>query len=89
VYFFVRVTRAQLVALHASTDCIGEVELAPQPLRDLKLLEDLPTRDLADFALTDYPSSKRSELLELATGLHGALRRREILARSCAPIALS
>jgi hypothetical protein len=40
VYLFLRLTRTQVDELCKATDCIHEVELAPQPLRDLKLLDD-------------------------------------------------
>jgi Subtilase family len=68
VYFFVRVTRAQLDALRAATDCIYEVELAPQPLRDLKLLEDLSTQDLTHFALKK-PHDDAPSVVVLDTGI--------------------
>ena len=55
VYFFVRLTTLQLEELRKATDCVYEVELAPQPLRDLKLLGDLSTKDLANFALGRPP----------------------------------
>ena len=61
VYVFVRLARPQLEALRAATDCIYEVELAPPPLRDLKLLEDVTTKDVRALfsrrrALTHPPS---------------------------------
>jgi len=68
VYFFVRVTRGQLDALRAATDCIYEVELAPQPLRDLKLLEDLSTQDLTHFALKK-PHDDAPSVVVLDTGI--------------------
>jgi hypothetical protein len=64
VYFFVRLASQQLEALRAATDCIYEVELAPPPLRDLKLLDDVTTRDVRDFSLQppgdDAPGSSSS-----------------------------
>jgi len=87
VYFFVRLTRAQLVALHAATDCIGEVDLAPQPLRDLKLLEDLSTKDLADFALTQ-PHDDAPSVVVLDTGIatgHPLLRAAILTATTAGP----
>lgn len=68
VYFFVRATRTQLDTLRASTDCIYEVELAPQPLRDLKLLDDVSTKELADFALTP-PHEDAPSVVVLDTGI--------------------
>lgn len=50
-YFFVRLTQRQLEAVRSATDCIYEVELAPAPLRDLRLLDDVTTRELKDFRL--------------------------------------
>ena len=35
IFFFIRLTRAQLEELRTTTDCIYELELAPPPLRDL------------------------------------------------------
>lgn len=68
VYFFVRSTRTQLDALRAATDCIYEVELAPPPLRDLKLLDDVSTKDLADFALVQ-PHEDAPSVVVLDTGI--------------------
>jgi hypothetical protein len=67
-YFFVRVTRAQLDALRAATDCIYEVELAPRPLRDLRLLDDVSTKDLAGFALA-RPQEDAPSVVVLDTGI--------------------
>lgn len=50
-YFFVKLTIPQIEALRAATDCIYEVELAPPPLRDLRLLEDVTTTELKAFSL--------------------------------------
>lgn len=68
VYFFVRLTRAQLDALRAATDCIYEIDLAPQPLRDLKLLEDVTTQDVKTFALT-LPHADAPSVVLLDTGI--------------------
>jgi hypothetical protein len=68
VYFFVHATPAQLDALRASTDCIYEVELAPEPIRDLKLFDELTTSDLKDFALT-APSAVAPAVVLLDTGI--------------------
>ncbi|MBK6672983.1 MAG: S8 family peptidase [Proteobacteria bacterium] len=68
VYFFVRLTRAQLDSLCKATDCVYEVELAPQPLRDLKLLDDLFTKDVADFVLNPPPTDAPSVVV-LDTGI--------------------
>lgn len=68
VYFFVRVTRAQLAALQAATDCIYDVDLAPQPLRDLKLLDDVETKDIANFELTQ-PHEDAPSVVVLDTGV--------------------
>jgi len=68
VYFFVRLTRSQLDALRAATDCVYEVELAPQPLRDLKLLEDVTTKDIKTFALAQ-PHADAPSVVVLDTGI--------------------
>jgi hypothetical protein len=68
VYFFVRLTRTQLAALHDATDCIYEVELAPQPIRDMKLLDDIATGDVADFVLTQ-PHADAPSVVVLDTGI--------------------
>lgn len=68
VYFFVRITRIQLAALQAATDCIYDVDLAPEPLRDLKLLEDVETKDLAGFELTP-PHEDAPSVVLLDTGV--------------------
>jgi len=68
VYFFVRLTQAQLEALRAATDCIYEVELAPPPLRDLRLLEDLTTKDVKDFVLR-VPERNAPAVVILDTGI--------------------
>lgn len=68
VYFFVRLTRRQLEALRVSTDCIYEVELAPQPIRDLKLLNDVSGKDVANFTLTP-PHADAPSVVSLDTGV--------------------
>jgi hypothetical protein len=68
VYFFVRLTPAQLEALRAATDCIYEVELAPPPIRDLWLLEDVTTRDVKDFSLQP-PDAEAPAVVILDTGI--------------------
>ena len=68
VYFFVKVTLAQLESLRAATDCIYEVELAPPPLRDLRLLAELTTTDLRDFVLR-APDSDAPAVVILDTGI--------------------
>ncbi len=68
VYFFVRVTRGELAALQAATDCIYDVGLAPQPLRDLKLLDAIETKDIANFVLTQ-PRQDAPSVVVLDTGV--------------------
>jgi hypothetical protein len=68
VYFFIRLTLTQLVALRAATDCIYEVDLAPQPLRDLKLLEDITTKDIKNFVLAQ-PHFDAPSIVMLDTGI--------------------
>ena len=68
VYFFARLTRQQLEALRAATDCIYEVELAPPALRDLRLLEDIGTRDVQDFSL-QQPDADAPAVVLLDTGI--------------------
>jgi hypothetical protein len=68
VYFFIRLTGTQLDDLLKATDCIYEVERAPQPLRDLKLLDDLVTKDVADFALGE-PHEDAPAVVVLDTGI--------------------
>lgn len=68
VYFFVRVSRAQLVSLQAATDCIYDVDLAPQPIRDLKLLDDVETKDISNFELTQ-PHEDAPSVVLLDTGV--------------------
>lgn len=68
VYFFLRLTGKQLDELRGATDCIYEVELAPQPLRDLKLFDDLATKDIVDFALSE-PNENAPAIVVLDTGI--------------------
>jgi hypothetical protein len=68
VYFFLRLTQNQLEALRAATDCVYEVELAPPPLRDLRLLEDVTTKDVKDFALKP-PDANAPAVVVLDTGI--------------------
>lgn len=87
VYFFVRATRAQLDALRAATDCIYEVELAPRPLRDLELLEDLSTKDLTDFTLRQ-PHEDAPSIVVLDTGIatgHPLLKAAILTATTAGP----
>jgi Subtilase family len=87
VYFFVRVTRVQLDALRAATDCIYEVELAPPRLRDLKLLDDVTTKDLADFSLAK-PHDDAPSVVVLDTGIatgHPLLKSAILTATTAGP----
>ncbi|WP_437547235.1 S8 family peptidase [Sorangium sp. So ce367] len=87
LYFFVRLTRAQLDELRKATDCIYEVELAPQPLRDLKLLDDLSTKDVADFAL-EQPHENAPSVVVLDTGIatgHPLLKSAILTATTAGP----
>lgn len=68
VYFFVQLTPRQLEALRASTDCIYEVDLAPPPIRDLKLVDSVQARDLKAFQLTPPPNDAPSVVV-LDTGI--------------------
>lgn len=87
VYFFARLTRVQLDALRAATDCIYEIELAPQPLRDLKLLDDLSTKDLGGFELTK-PRADAPSVVILDTGIatgHPLLKSAILTATTAGP----
>lgn len=87
VYFFVRLTRTQLDELRRATDCIYEVELAPQPLRDLKLLDDVATKDVANFALAQ-PHEDAPSVVVLDTGIatgHPLLRSAILTATTAGP----
>jgi Subtilase family len=68
VYFFLRLTQSQLDDLKASTDCVYEVELAPPPLRDLRLFEDLSTKDVEGFLLQP-PGADAPAVVILDTGI--------------------
>lgn len=68
VYFFVRLTSRQLDVLRTATDCVYEVELAPPALRDLRLLENVTTRELKEFSL-EPPSSEAPAVVILDTGI--------------------
>ncbi len=68
VYLFVRLTQQKLDALRAATDCIYEVELAPPPLRDLCLLEDVTTKDVKAFLLQP-PAVDAPAVVILDTGI--------------------
>ena len=87
VYFFLRLTSSQLDALRAATDCIYEVELAPQRLRDLKLLEDVTTKDIGTFALA-RPNADAPSVVVLDTGIasgHPLLRAAILSATTAGP----
>jgi hypothetical protein len=87
VYFFVRVTRSQLAALQAATDCIYDVDLAPQPLRDLKLLDTVETKDIANFELTQ-PHEDAPSVVVLDTGVatgHPLLKSAILTATTASP----
>jgi hypothetical protein len=68
VYFLLRLTVAQLRELVLATDCIFEFDLAPPPLRDMKLLEETSTRDLRSFKLVPPPHDAPSVVV-LDTGI--------------------
>jgi hypothetical protein len=63
VYFFIRLTSRQLESLREATDCIYEVDLAPPPIRDLRLLEDATTTDIQGFSLEPPPTDAPSIVL--------------------------
>lgn len=68
VYFFVRVTATQLEALRGSTDCIYEVELAPEAIRDLKILEDLEGEEVKGVRVIP-PAPDAPAVVILDTGI--------------------
>ena len=68
VYFFVRCTRKQLEELLAATDCVYEADLAPPRLRDLRLLEDVTTKDIESFLLQPPPQNAPAVVI-LDTGI--------------------
>lgn len=87
VYFFVRLTRSQLMALQAATDCIYEIDLAPQPIRDLHLFNEVETRDIADFQLTQ-PHEDSPAVVVLDTGIatgHPLLKSAILTATTAGP----
>lgn len=82
-----RLTRTQLDELRKATDCIYEIELAPQPLRDLKLLDDLTTKDVANFALKQ-PHEDAPSVVVLDTGIatgHPLLKSAILTATTAGP----
>jgi subtilisin family serine protease len=68
VYFFLRLTTAQLQALTAATDCVYELELSPPELRDLRLFDDVTTAELRTFDLQPPPVEAPSVVV-LDTGI--------------------
>jgi hypothetical protein len=68
VYFFLRLTQQQADGLRAATDCIYEIELAPALIRDLRLFDDVTTKDLAGFSLLPPPADAPAVVL-LDTGI--------------------
>lgn len=85
VYFFVRLSRQHLDALLEVTDCIYEAELAPPPLRDLRLFDDISTRDIQDFSL-QQPDTEAPAVVLLDTGIstHHPLLKSAILSATTA-----
>jgi hypothetical protein len=87
IYFLARLSRLQLQALCSATDCIQEIELAPPPLRDLRIFDDLTTGDLAGFRLRSPPPDAPSVVL-LDTGIataHPLLRSAILTATTAGP----
>jgi subtilisin family serine protease len=87
VYFFARLAREQLSMLQAATDCIYDVDLAPQPLRDLRLLDEVETQDIADFGLTK-PHEDAPSVVVLDTGIatgHPLLKSAILTATTAGP----
>lgn len=68
VYFFIRLTKHQLDAVRSATDCIYEIELAPPALRDLKLLDDVTTKEMKNFSLRP-PDENAPAIVILDTGI--------------------
>jgi hypothetical protein len=68
VYFFLRLTPAQLTALSEATDCIYEVDLASPALRDLHLLEETTSSDLRAYDLLPPPGDAPAVVI-LDTGI--------------------
>lgn len=89
VYFFARLTRRQLDVLLAATDCIYEVELAPPPIRDLRLYEDVTTSEIGEFRL-EPPDADAPSVVILDTGIATAhpLLEAAILSATSADIRL-
>lgn len=86
-YFFLRLTLRQLEALRSATDCIYEVELAPPPIRDLKLLDDTTTSDVSKFVLQPPPADAPAIVI-LDTGIstgHPLLKAAILAATKAAP----
>lgn len=68
IYFFLRLTKAQLASLTVATDCIFDVELSPPELRDLRLLEDVSMPDVRAFDL-EPPKPDAPSIVILDTGI--------------------
>ncbi len=68
IYFFLRLSQPHLETLLSATDCIYEAELAPPPLRDLRLLDDIGTRDIQSFSLRQ-PDTEAPAVVILDTGI--------------------
>jgi Subtilase family len=87
VYFFLRLTHRQLEGLRDATDCIFEVEFAPSPIRDLKLLEDVTTIEVKDFSLQP-PGADAPSVVILDTGIatgHPLLKTAILTATTAGP----
>lgn len=67
-FLYARLTPGQLDALIKATDCIYEVELAPPPVRDLRLLDEVRSADLRSFTLQP-PSEDAPSVVILDTGV--------------------
>lgn len=65
---FIHLTSEQLDLLRAATDCIYEVDRAPPRLRDLRLLEDVTTKEVKEFTL-EPPRSDAPSIVILDTGI--------------------
>lgn len=85
VYFFIRLRYPQLVELQAATDCIYEIDLAPPPLRDLKLLDDVTTLDIKEFTLA-APADEAPAVVILDSGIasHHPLLKAAVLSATTA-----
>ena len=68
IYFYLRLTLDELKNLQAATDCIYEVDLAPPPIRDLKLFDKVMTADIRDFTLAP-PAERAPSVVILDTGI--------------------